>query len=131
MNCSGMTTSTRMIGSRIAGLAFSTASLTAMEAAILNAISLESTSWYDPSKTVALTSTIGIAGVDARLERRPDPVVDRRACTPSGSTPPTILSTNSIPVPVSRGSSLSDDVAVLALAARLADEAAVALGQPA
>ena len=33
--------------------------LTASEAAILNAISDESTSWYDPSNNVALTSTIG------------------------------------------------------------------------
>ena len=59
MNCSGIVTSTRIIGSSTAGLAFSTASLIAIEAAILNAISDESTSWYEPSKTVTLTSTIG------------------------------------------------------------------------
>ena len=35
------------------------ASLTAIEPAILNAISDESTSWYEPSKSVTLTSTTG------------------------------------------------------------------------
>ena len=59
MNSSGIVTSTRMIGSRIVGSAFEKASLTAIEPAILNAISDESTSWYDPSKSVALTSTTG------------------------------------------------------------------------
>ena len=49
MNSSGMVTSTRMIGSRIIGSAFSTASLRAIEPAILNAISDESTSWNEPS----------------------------------------------------------------------------------
>ena len=46
---SGVTTSTAMIGSRIAGLALRAASLNAMEPATLNAISEESTSWNDPS----------------------------------------------------------------------------------
>ena len=59
MYSSGIVTSTRIIGSSTAGLAFSTASLTAIEPAILKAISDESTSWYEPSWTVALTSTIG------------------------------------------------------------------------
>ena len=59
MNSSGIVTSTRIIGSRTTGSALSTASLTAIEAAILKAISDESTSWYEPSRTVALTSTIG------------------------------------------------------------------------
>ena len=48
-----------MIGSRIAGSALPKASLTAIEPAILNAISDESTSWYEPSYSVALTSTTG------------------------------------------------------------------------
>ena len=39
MNSSGMVTSTRIIGSRMTGSALWTASLTAIEAAILNAIS--------------------------------------------------------------------------------------------
>ena len=59
MNSSGIVTSTRIIGSSTTGLAFSTASFRDIEAAILNAISDESTSWYDPSWTVTLTSTIG------------------------------------------------------------------------
>jgi hypothetical protein len=48
-----------MIGSRIGRSAFAKASLTAIEPAILNAISDESTSWYDPSNRVTLTSTTG------------------------------------------------------------------------
>ena len=72
MNSSGIVTSTRMIGSRMVGSAFSTASLRAIEPAILKAISDESTSWNEPSKSVTLTSTIGYAGVEARLERLAD-----------------------------------------------------------
>ena len=48
-----------MIGSRMAGSALAKASLTAIEPAILNAISEESTSWNDPSNRVTLTSTTG------------------------------------------------------------------------
>ena len=59
MNSSGMRTSTFMIGSRMAGSALAKASLMAIDPAILNAISDESTSWYDPSKRVTLTSTTG------------------------------------------------------------------------
>ena len=59
MNSSGIVTSTRMIGSRMAGSALAKASLTAIEPAILNAISDESTSWYEPSNRVTLTSTTG------------------------------------------------------------------------
>ena len=35
------------------------ASLNAIEPAILNAISFESTSWYEPSNNVTFTSTTG------------------------------------------------------------------------
>ena len=77
MNSSGIVTSTRMIGSRIAGSAFAKASLTAIEPAILNAISDESTSWYEPSKRVDLDVDHRVAGVDARLERLADALVDR------------------------------------------------------
>ena len=59
MYSSGTTTSTSMIGSSRRGLAFAQASLNAIEPAILNAISEESTSWYEPSSRVTLTSTIG------------------------------------------------------------------------
>src|SRR6185312_1663768 len=56
---SGVTTSTFMIGSRRTGFARRKPSLKPMEPAILNAISLESTSWYEPSNSVTLTSTTG------------------------------------------------------------------------
>jgi hypothetical protein len=45
MYSSGTTTSTLMIGSRSTGFALSAACFTAIDAAILNAISEESTSW--------------------------------------------------------------------------------------
>ena len=45
MYSSGTVTETFMMGSRMAGFAFLQASLKAMEPAILNAISEESTSW--------------------------------------------------------------------------------------
>ena len=77
MNSSGMTTSTRMTGSRIVGSAFPTASLTAMEPAILKAISDESTSWNEPSKRVALHVDHGVAGVDAGLQGLADARVHR------------------------------------------------------
>ena len=48
MYASGVTTSTFIMGSSRTGFAFFAASLYAMEPAILNAISLESTSWYEP-----------------------------------------------------------------------------------
>ena len=48
MYASGTTTSTFIIGSRMIGCARLAASLNAIEPAILNAISLESTSWYEP-----------------------------------------------------------------------------------
>ena len=48
-----------MIGSSSTGLALRAASLKAIEPAILNAISEESTSWYVPSVRMARTSTIG------------------------------------------------------------------------
>ena len=49
MYCSGTVTSTAMIGSSRAGFACSTPSLSAIEAAILNDSSFESTGWNDPS----------------------------------------------------------------------------------
>ena len=48
MYSSGVTTSTAMTGSSSTGLALRAAFFTAMEPAILNAISEESTSWYEP-----------------------------------------------------------------------------------
>ena len=54
-----MTTSTAKIGSSSTGLARLAASLKAIEPATLKAISEESTSWYLPSTSVTLMSTIG------------------------------------------------------------------------
>ena len=59
MYSSGVRTSTAMIGSSSTGSALRAASLSAIEPAILNAISEESTSWEAPSSRVALTPTIG------------------------------------------------------------------------
>ena len=59
MYSSGTITSTSMIGSRMIGRAFLAASWNAIEPAILNAISEESTSWYEPSKSSTWTSVIG------------------------------------------------------------------------
>ncbi len=59
MYSSGVTTSTAMIGSRMAGFAFRAPSLNAMDPAILKAISDESTSWKEPSKSFTLTSSTG------------------------------------------------------------------------
>ena len=56
---SGTVTVTVMIGSISVGWAFSMASLNAIEPAILNAISDESTEWCCPSKSVTFTSWIG------------------------------------------------------------------------
>ena len=49
MYSSGVVTSTLNTGSRIIGLDLAAACLTAIDPASLNAISDESTSWYDPS----------------------------------------------------------------------------------
>ena len=48
-----------MIGSSSTGFALRKPSLKPIEPAILNAISFESTSWYEPSNTVTFTSTTG------------------------------------------------------------------------
>ena len=58
-NSVGATTSTAIIGSSSVGLARRAASLNAIEPAILKAISDESTSWYEPSTSRTLMSTIG------------------------------------------------------------------------
>ena len=55
----GTTTSTRITGSSSTGLAFFAASWNAIDPAILNAISDESTSWYEPSYSSIRTSSIG------------------------------------------------------------------------
>ena len=59
MYSSGVRTSTAMSGSSSTGCALRAASLNAIDPAILNAISEESTSCEAPSSRVALTPTIG------------------------------------------------------------------------
>ncbi len=82
---------------------FDTASLSASEAAILNANSEESTSWYDPSYNVTLISTIGYPATTP---------VSIASCNPFstaginslGMVPPLISSANTNPPPLSIGS---------------------------
>ena len=59
INASGMNISTSLIGSNKTTPPFSAFDFIAMEAAILKAISEESTGWYEPSKTSTLMSVIG------------------------------------------------------------------------
>ena len=74
-----------MIGSSSTGSAFSYASLNAIEPAILNAISEESTVWYEPSTSSTRTPWTGRAGELAVHHRLLDPLVDRRAGSSAGS----------------------------------------------
>jgi hypothetical protein len=52
-------TSTRITGSSTCGAPAPAASRKPIDPAILNAISFESTSWYEPSTSFTLRSTIG------------------------------------------------------------------------
>ena len=82
------------MGSSSTGSACATAFWKPMRAAVLNAISLESTGWYEPSYTATLTSIIG------KPASTPSLMV---SCTPLsmagmkflGTWPPTTSSTNS------------------------------------
>ena len=76
MYASGTRIVTAMIGSISAGFALWTPSFRAIEAAILNAISFESTGWNEPSYSVALMSDSGIAGEDALCRRVADALLD-------------------------------------------------------
>ena len=99
---SGITTSTFMIGSKITGLHFLAASLRANDAATLNAISDESTSWYDPSNNLALTS------INSYPANTPFAIESFNPASTAGmysrgTTPPTIAFSNSNPAPGSFG----------------------------
>ena len=103
MYSSGTVISTFIIGSNITALACLHPSLNAIDAAILNAISDESTSWYEPSTNVALKS---ITGYPAKI---PLSAASLIPCSIGliysfGTAPPTILLSNSIPFPGSNGS---------------------------
>ncbi len=123
MKSSGVSTSTAIIGSSRTGVAFLMPSLNAIDAAILNAFSFESTSCDEPSNSVTLTSTTG------KPASTPFGSVSTRPfCTAGmnsrGTEPPLIASTNSKPLPVLVRLHLEPHVAVLAAAARLLDELA-------
>ena len=81
-------------------------SLNAIDAAILNAFSFESTSWYEPSNSVTLTSTTGKPASTpfGSVSRRPFSTAGMYS---RGTVPPLIASTNSKPLPGSCGSILS------------------------
>ena len=81
-------------GSRMMGPACSQQARKPMRAAVLKAISLESTEWYDPSNTVHLISTMGYPA------RKPSSMASRTPLStagmrPFGMAPPLISSTNS------------------------------------
>ncbi|MNO93758.1 hypothetical protein D3C76_853620 [compost metagenome] len=92
-----------MIGSRRTGLHLSLAAFSAREPATLNAISLESTSWYEPSTIVALTSTSGKPAMTPFFI--PSSIPARAGAIYSlGTDPPTTLLSKVLPVPASSGS---------------------------
>ena len=83
-----------MIGSRSTGSALMYASFHAIEPAILNAISDESTVWYEPSTSSTRTPCTGAPASSpwCIASWMPLSTAGRKPC---GMTPPTILSTNS------------------------------------
>jgi hypothetical protein len=63
INSLGTTISIIIIGSKRIGRHSGTPFLNPIEPAILNAISEESTSWYEPSYNLILTSTMGYPAI--------------------------------------------------------------------
>ncbi len=84
------------------GLHLDAAFLSAIDAAILNAISLESTSWYEPSNSFALISTSGYPASTPRSSESSRPALTAGMYS-RGTTPPTIAFSNSKPFPSSFG----------------------------
>ena len=109
---SGTLASSSMIGSRRTGSALIYASFQAIEPAILNAISDESTVWYEPSTSSTRTPCTGAPASSPWCIASwiPLSTAGRKLC---GMTPPTILSTNSYSI---SGRRRDDDVAVAELA---------------
>ena len=95
VNSSGTRILTFMIGSNKIGRTFVIASLKAKWAAILNAISLESTSWYLPSNNVVFTFTIlyPAKGPFWQHSRRPVSTAGKYCL---GTAPPNTFSANTI-----------------------------------
>ena len=102
----GVTTSTSMIGSRILTPALSQPSFIAERAAISKAIAEQSTSWKAPSYSVTFMSTIG-KPISTPLSHTDLTPFSTPGMYSFGTVPPTILASNSLPLPVSFGSSLS------------------------
>ena len=121
-----MTTSTAITGSSSFGFARCIASLKAIEPAILNAISLESTSWYEPSTSVDADVDDRVAGEDARLHRLLDAEVDRRDVLARDLAADDLVDELVALARLGR-LEVDDRVAVLAAAAGLADEPALDL----
>ena len=123
---SGVVTSTPMMGSSRIGFAFFIASLNAKMPAILNASSDESTSWNDAVDDPHDDVDDRVPGDDAVVRALHDPV-DRRLDELLRDAPAHRLveDLDALALPIRL--ELDDGVAVLALAAGLADELALAL----
>ncbi len=120
----GVVTSTFMIGSSRIGPAARLASFQPIEAAILNAISDESTSWYEPSNAVDLEVQHREAGEHAALRRLPDALLHGLGILLGNRA------ADDLPLEDETGAGrlrldAQPDVAVLAFAAGLADELAL------
>ena len=99
---SGTVIVTFIIGSRITGCAFLAAARKAIEAATRNAVSFESTSWYEPSYNLALISTNGYPARTPLAIESSNPF-STAGMYSRGTTPPTIAFSNSKPFPSSFG----------------------------
>ena len=129
MYSSGVTTSTANTGSSSIGPALRIASLNAIEPAILNAISEESTSWKQPSTSVTLMSTTG------KPASTPDSIASWMPWSTGpmysfGIEPPTILFDELVAGARLVRLEVDDHVAELAAAAGLADEPRADVLQP-
>ena len=114
-----------MMGSSRIGPAFLNASLKAKMPAILNASSLESTSWNVPSTTCDFDVNDLIAGIDAALDGFLDAVNDRRdVFLGNGAADDLVGDLDALALFI--GLERDAGVAVLAAAAGLADELAFA-----
>ena len=127
MYSSGVMTSTSMTGSSSLSPACLAAFWTAMEPAILKAISDESTSWYVPSSRIALTSTTGDTGQDPVFEGLFDSLIDRGDVLPGNPSTRDLVDELVAAAGAGRFQA-DDDMAVLALAAGLPDVLALDLG---
>jgi hypothetical protein len=125
MKSCGVTTSTAITGSSSTGFARLAASFSASEPAILKATSDESVSWYLPSDERRAHVHHRVAGLDARLERLLDPLLD--GGDELGRHGATLDLVDEVEALAGRRLEVDVDHAVLARAAGLADELALHL----